>query len=443
MAVSIATSTLNALPQVRRAVRSPQHPFFLKHAPYEIQPFLIAPVLPGETLKSASFQSRVITNPLKAPLIGWWLEYYFFYVKHRDIDYYNGNTILQDMAINAGSLASHADYQTTTADPFYYFGGGAATRTGMNWVRACLKPIITTYFRDEGGAWDQVTIDGNPAAYVQGTSAFDSTILESSLDTAVDVAIPVDAAPSPDTVSVRDIISAMENYELLVQQNLVNVTYEDWLRSYGVRVQNEIVNKPELLRYVRQFTYPGSHVIPDTTTAGDSEVTSACSWTISERISKSRFFREPGFIVGVTVSRPKVYLGRQTATLAGLLDDAKSWLPAVLMGDPAASWKKVTDAATDVINGAANSDWWIDLKDLFLYGEQYVNKAFAGLSDANLNTSPPAAMTALIPVQASVDSMFVSGDATSGVRQDGIVRLYIESHLRETSPRGAVAPVIA
>jgi len=29
-------------------------------------------------------QSRVVTDPLQNSLIGWWQEYYIFYVKHRD-----------------------------------------------------------------------------------------------------------------------------------------------------------------------------------------------------------------------------------------------------------------------------------------------------------------------------------------------------------------------
>jgi len=172
-------------------------------------------------------------------------------------------------------------------------------------------------------------------------------------------------------------------------------------------------------------------------------VTSACSWSITERANKDRFFREPGFIFGVTVSRPKVYLQKQKATLAGLLDDTKSWLPAILMGQPQASWKKVTDAATDVIAGTATSDWWIDLKDYFLYGEQFINQAIGSALDVSKMDVPDANLNARHPVQASVDGLFVSGDATAGVRQDGIVRLHIATHLAETSPRGSIPNIVA
>ena len=69
-----------------RVTRGPRHSFNLRHRPFQIQPFLLAPVLPGETMKSLLLQSRAVTSPISNPLVGWWLEYYVFYVKHRDLD---------------------------------------------------------------------------------------------------------------------------------------------------------------------------------------------------------------------------------------------------------------------------------------------------------------------------------------------------------------------
>ena len=46
---------------------------------------MIAPVLPGETLKNGLFQSRVISDPLKHRLLGAHKEYWFFYVRLRDL----------------------------------------------------------------------------------------------------------------------------------------------------------------------------------------------------------------------------------------------------------------------------------------------------------------------------------------------------------------------
>ena len=70
-----------------RTMRSPKHTFNLVTRPWQIQPFMIAPVLPGETLKSLTMQARVVTDPVKSKLVGWWHETYFFYVKHRDLTF--------------------------------------------------------------------------------------------------------------------------------------------------------------------------------------------------------------------------------------------------------------------------------------------------------------------------------------------------------------------
>ena len=289
-------------------------------------------------------------------------------------------------------------------------------------------------------ARNEFTIDGAPAAYLQEKAGvFDNAILESALDTAVDVSVPVDATPTPDTVSIRDVITAMQSYELLKQGNLVEGTYEDFLRSYGVRLSKpELENVPELLRYTRTWTYPSAHVQPSTVTAGDDNVTSACSWSIAERADKDRFFREPGFIVGFNVVRPKTYRGNQKRPAVSLLDDQKSWLPAVLSGTPEASWKQVTDAATDILGGTGSANWWVDLKDLFLYGDQFMTHQ----ADVNEMASPTAALGVKGPVQADVDALYVSGDATAGVKQDGVARIVINTHLVETSPRGTIVAAL-
>ena len=81
MAVTVAPTR-----RAGRVTRSPRHTFLTTMNPYVLTPFLLAPVLPGETLKSALLQVRAVTDPVRNPLVGWHLEHYLFYVKHRDLD---------------------------------------------------------------------------------------------------------------------------------------------------------------------------------------------------------------------------------------------------------------------------------------------------------------------------------------------------------------------
>ena len=47
-----------------RASRRPQHRFNIRFKPYQLQPFMIAPVLPGESLKNLMLQTQVWSSPL-------------------------------------------------------------------------------------------------------------------------------------------------------------------------------------------------------------------------------------------------------------------------------------------------------------------------------------------------------------------------------------------
>ena len=44
--------TFAPLKAAGRVLRSPRHTFQLRQRPFEITPFLLAPVLPGETMKN-------------------------------------------------------------------------------------------------------------------------------------------------------------------------------------------------------------------------------------------------------------------------------------------------------------------------------------------------------------------------------------------------------
>jgi len=129
-------------PQTARETRRPTHTFNLRHIPYQIQPFFIAPVLPGETMKNLVMQARVVTDPVVNPLIGWWLEYYIFYVKHRDL---NIRDQLTDMVLNP-SFDPTTPVDITEAADLKYFHVSA----GINWARQCLERVVEEFFRNEG-----------------------------------------------------------------------------------------------------------------------------------------------------------------------------------------------------------------------------------------------------------------------------------------------------
>lgn len=401
------------LPAQGRKMRRPAHTFQLRHRPYVIQPFMIAPVLPGETLDAALIQSRAVTQPIKNPLIGWWLEHYLFYCPFSALP---AADELQALMITEGaSLGSIS----TSANISHYH------KNGPNFVDQCLKAVTEEFFRKPGDAWNAsgmtVTQDSNtmPIASINAESWLDSVVPKSVIGT--------DGVADDAEVGLYDELDERRlMYERIRQLGMTDATYEDWLRMNGIKAPAEAkVPRPELIRYARDWTYPTNTVDPAT-----GAPTSACSWAISERADKARFFREPGFVFGVTVARPKVYLSRQLGNAASLFASALNWLPA-MAHEAAASIIEVVKTTGPLGSGVADAtspaeNYIVDLRDLLMYGDQFVNFALTE-TNAGLVALPTAAMEKRHVASADINALFVGATAaTQVVTQDGICSLHIK-----------------
>lgn len=379
---------LENLSKVARVPRRPQHRWRIDAKPWEIAPFLLAPVVPGETLKNATLQARVVTDPVAARLVGWWQEYYVFYVKHRQLP--SAATYMNMMLDPTATLA------TSAASARDYYNG-----YGHNWGAACLETIVNKWFRKQGTTWlSNVIRTGRPAARLN---------IDSVLQSLTDTTVLADGGTLGSTQEAQDQLADI--YEFLRAQSFTKMTYEDFLASYGVRGRAIDEDRPELLRYVRDWQYPTNTVEPTTGVA-----TTALSWAISERIDKDRFFQEPGFIFGVTISRPKVYLSNQTGNGSVALDRAMRWLPAILADDPSTSLAEFATNAGPLGKsaGGLTNGYWLDLRDLFVYGDQWVD-ATAQKSDVAL---PTVAAVYEYATEAMADALF-SGTGKL-VQQDGV-----------------------
>lgn len=395
---------LQDVPRTQRVMRRPQHTFFSRQKPWVISPICIAPVLPGETLKQLLLQSRCVTDPIKNGLIGWWLEYYFFYVKHTDL------TIREDMEeMHLDINKDMSSFRTATKLLTYHKG------STIDWTQYCLERVTECYFRDENEAWNVAggTIDSMPLAKVNKPGWYDS-IIDSTL--MPDTTLVNEGGAG--TLTAVELEASYRTWEFLRQQNLTNATYEDYLATFGVRTpQADAVNKPELIRYVRDWQYPSNVVDPIS-----GVPSSAVSWAVAERADKDRFFREPGFIFGVSVLRPKVYMDEQRGSAVDMLEGALSWLPAIMREDPATSLRLI-DNAVGPIEGTTN-DYWVDVRDLFLYGDQFINLP-EGTAAYNMVALPDAALKHAYASAADIDGLFVVPTTGINIRQDGVVSLQI------------------
>lgn len=421
-------------PLSSRKMRRPSHPFYLNVRPFQIQPFFIAPVLPGETLENLTMQARIVTQPISNPLIGWWAEHYFFYVKLRDL--YARDLYVQ-MLLDTSTDVTSAD--NATAAQYNHYNGTA--NPAINWAQQCCNRVVDEYFRNEGEVASDYQINSMSAAALNLTEAMQSLIKDADMVQASGIdqnLVSASAGQGDATVGVwtSEIDKAMREYQFALQNRLTDMTFEDYCEQFGVKMPKEELLVPELIKYSRDWQYPSNTIDPSNGTPR-----SAVSWSVQERADKKRFFKEPGFVVGITCIRAKMYL-KQKGNPVAAMRDAYRWLPAPLAADPMSSWVKEASGDPPWTEGAA-AYWW-DVKDLFLHGAQFANLDPTSTAEKmNVAVLPKAAThsggkgVVYYPASTDVDNLFV--DTTAGVgmvRQDGVVQLHIKGRQVETSPVG-------
>lgn len=395
--------------QTARIPRKPKHQFYLEHRPWQIQPFAIVPVLPAETMKNALLQTRAVTDPIISPLTGWWLDYWLFYVKLRDLaDREDFSGMMVDFDKDMSSHKEGAFVQRTYTP-----------KSGMKWVQYCLDRVVEEYFRDENetGTFE---IDNMPVAQLGIENFSQSGGNFAEFDTGgadVDVDLNADS-----TITASEIEKAQRQWMIARHEAITEMSFEDYLRAYGVRAPEAIEpHRPEMIRYWRNWTYPSNTV--DHT---DGSVSSACSWSVAGRADKDRRFDEPGFIFGVTVARPKIYFQNQKGCGAALMNSAFSWLPAMLKHDTAISWQQIANGDGPFENITDADGYLVDIRDLLIHGDQFTNVDLATVSDLSLAALPATDFQRRFASAADAAALFVDSDGPNyRVRQDGILDLTI------------------
>ena len=202
--------------------------------------------------------ARVVTDPVKDKLMGWWCEYFVFYVKHRDLA--ARDTIVQ-MHLAQGTDVSSIK---SAANAKYYHQASS-----INWAKLCMDEIVKWYFRDADEA-EPTAIDGMPPSkinYDGWWQSFRKGTATGPGSGATDGALPGDDPDAPVTGVPAGYSTQYAQWQAMVAAGVTNATFEDYLRSWGVKVDEEVneeIYRPELLRYRREFTYPTNTVEPTT-----------------------------------------------------------------------------------------------------------------------------------------------------------------------------------
>lgn len=417
---------LTTLPPTSRRIRSPRHTWHTRSLAYTLHPIFFAPVLPGETMKNLYFESRVITDPIMNSIIGWKQEYRWFYVKASDLMF----DALRDMFIDPTNADLSGTYGIAANDQAFYTAKG-----GVDWLKRCTQRVWETWFSDEGDVYadyDVAAVDAsvNGVPFVQIKERFwlDSITDEDNM--------PLGTDPGTAT-NINTLEALWASYEQLRALGFADMTYEDWLRSYGVDVPFKDEDKPEELAAFTDFQYPSNTVDPATGIPA-----SAVSWVFKNSARDPKQFKEPGFVIGFSITRPKVYYGGIAGNLAAHMTRAWDWVPNY-MNEAAASpepWTSLKKFASDTgplgDRTTATDAYWIDMRDLLLHGDQLQNiTAFnvvpATVGAQHLLSLPPGDdhHKYKYPSAADVKSFFVDAAGTDFyIRQDGYANFSVLGH---------------
>lgn len=402
----------------RRQVRRPNHRFNLITKPYQIQPCGIAPVLAGETLQNSLLQAQVWSDPLASGMknIGWWCEYWGFYVKHQDlIGWDTDGQIGHEMVDMMLTDASLAGFQTGAGLAWSYCYPGA-----VDFVYEATKAVVGSYFRDEGEQWDAATLDGVPisAVYSGGMSdAFDKLTLSANY--------------ADRSVSLPGDIGQLDDYMMhwlaLRDAGLTAMDYDDWMRAYGGSSQLDFDSSqsprhhfPELCFHAREWSYPINTVEPTTGVPA-----TAAGWRVAVENKKRRFFPQPGWIVLFNCVRPKVYMGTQQGAIAGAMQTRATWLPGMQTQHHDLGHVSFSDTAGPLAN-VMTAGYYLDVRDLLNYGDQFVNYATpaSGVSGVPFVALPTVAGAHKYASSTQIMALF--SDTVNGrIRQDGVCSMSI------------------
>lgn len=423
------------IPATDRVGRYPKHNFTIQIAPYTAQPFLIAPVLPGETLENLYMEARAVSDPIANPITGWKKEYYYFYVKITDLL----SDTIRDMFIDPANVDIAATLGAAARSQAYYSAKG-----GVNYAEMCLKSIWQHWFADEGDVWANsvlsgynASVDGVPRVQIKDRLWLDSITDEDAISAAV----------PPDGTQSTNYDALMDAFEHLRTLGIAGMSYEDFLRSYGIAVPDkELDNKPELLHQFKEFTYPSNTINP-----ADGTPSTAMSWVFKNSARDPKRFTEPGFVIGVTVVRPKLFFTGLSGSLSSHLTRAWDWLPNYLNDVPdmpgsVTSMKHfLTDTGPLGDRLTATDGYFVDMRDLFTKGDQFSNRwSYEGAAPANVGNINGMALPPgdnhhdyKYPSAAQITSLFTG--ANKLVREDGYVSLNIKGRVRDTLGSGPVS----
>ena len=163
--------------------------------------------------------------------------------------------------------------------------------------------VWNEFFRDDNEAVRSST--DTSIARARGLRSY-HTLIREDLQTGLEAEAEVTAG-TPDTVSATDILKAVAEQKLQMRRETYGTRYIDILRSYGVRVNYQMLQRPEVIALSRKNVSITDVVGTGSTNLGDLGGHGIAG--LSLRV-KRKSFPEHGTLLGLMTVRPRPMAGR-------------------------------------------------------------------------------------------------------------------------------------
>ena len=307
---------------------------------------------------------------------------------------------------------------TAAASHRYYNG------YGYDFCSQLLQVVTQEWFRREGETWSSYTNRANRPIVSHGIDRLDDSLIDNTV-------LPdggAIAGANYDDMTRAQMVTEYRRMLKMMGGAGGTEDYEEVLASYGASLRKaKERDRPELLRFIRQWQYPVNTVEPTT-----GVPTTAVSWAVNDRADKRRAFNEPGFIFGVQIIRPKIYFSNQTGNGSVMLDRAQRWLPPQMaeMGmEKSLAEFTTSQGPFGKSAGGFTNGYWLDVLDLFNHGDQYIDYATA--TKVNAVALPTTAEVTRYGTNALANTLLVTADTLTVA--DGNVSLQLKTRHVEAS----------
>lgn len=401
--MSLKRAIFPGVPLGRRP-RKPVFPIAGAWRPFGLYPVLAAPVMAGETVRGLRLRLRVISMPLRYPLGGAYLHFWWAYCPAR---LSVGTDIVNELSPSTTGLLETSDV------PRMFSKVGQ-----LRLIQLTYDVIVNTLIAREGQTLP--AFDGArkvPRIWSDWTNNLSK--LPSGLT--------VSELPEREIDTEGDLDIAMDRERTLLEAG----SYDQFVRAFGVpepRRDDEAV----LFNHGRFWTQPTNTVEPST-----GVPSSAWTWAIDTVMPKVRRVKEPGVMMLLASIRPKMLHRKADASYLGRMVGLLQWVPPT---DDAQAWHAISDndpVWSSTFKGSGSTQLLIDRQDVFGKGEAFINDIPANLPYAvpqdtagAYNGADLAALRGEFVADADIDALF-SGSTTVSRRiyYDGIAEMTVQGHV--------------